>query len=116
MNKRHLYPKNWQSLRLMVIIRDKFCCTICGIHQDKIVSKKGKLIGLHVMHLDGNTFNNAFSPSDPVFNNPNNNLASGCPSCHKMYDKLHNNQEHISKKENHQVIDLASLNMVLPGK
>lgn len=106
MNKRHLYPKNWLKLRVMILIRDGFCCTICGIHESKITDRKGKQRSLHVMHLDGNTFNNKYTLTGEVFNNPLNNLASGCPFCHYIYDLHHNKPPVFSKKENHQIIDM----------
>lgn len=109
MNKRYLYPKNWNSLRCMIIIRDKFCCTICGKYESTLVSKKGKKLSLHVMHLDGNTFNNKYVLDGPVFNNPNNNLASGCPNCHRIYDLNSNNQVHTKIKIANVVVDLSNM-------
>lgn len=109
MNKRSIYPKNWEYLRMVIKVRDNNKCQICGIEGDKVVSKKGKLVGLHCMHLDGNTYNNKYILNGVIFNNSENNLAMGCPTCHKMYDRQNNNQEHVTKKENAIVLDMSNL-------
>lgn len=109
MNKRHLYPKNWNSLKLIIRIRDRFSCQICGKKESEIYSKKGKKLSLHVMHLDGNTFNNKYVASGSLFNNVENNLVSGCPSCHRLYDRRNGIPENYTKKQNHQIIDLSNI-------
>jgi 5-methylcytosine-specific restriction endonuclease McrA len=107
MNKRYKYPKNWNALRTIIIIRDKFSCSICGIKESHILSIKGLKRSLHVMHLDGNTYNNQYVLEGELFNNPNNNLASGCPECHKLYDRQWNGTIIVKYKKNHQIVDLT---------
>jgi len=107
MNKRYLYPKDWNILRVKILIRDKFCCTICGIEEVKILSYKGTHRSLHVMHIDGNTKNNKYVLEGELFNNPDNNLASGCPECHKLFDRIHNSPPVYRKKENHVMLDMS---------
>lgn len=109
MNKRYLYPKGWEKIRVEIRVRDKYCCTICGREEKTLVSKKGKPLTLHCMHIDGNTYNNKFVLVGPVFNNPDNNLASGCPECHKMFDRLHHNTIHTTIKNTFVVKDLSGL-------
>jgi len=109
MNNRKLYPKNWQTLRLLIILRDEFRCTICGIQQYNIRSKSGKKMSLSVMHLDGNTFNNEYVLIPPWFNNPLNNLASACPSCHRIFDQQNGNISAFKKRENHTIVDLSNM-------
>lgn len=107
MNNRYKYPKNWEQLRVLILIRDKFICQICSIHQSKLLSKKGKKVSLHIMHLDGNTFNNNYVLQGSIFNNPLNNLASGCPRCHSMYDNSKFVHKEYKKKHNYSIIDLS---------
>jgi 5-methylcytosine-specific restriction endonuclease McrA len=104
MRNRWKYPKNWQQLRVIIIIRDKFCCTICGIHESKIKDAKGRRRSLHVMHLDGNTMNNKYTEDKNYFNNPDNNLASGCPKCHKLYDTQYNTSYKSNPKFKAEVV------------
>lgn len=109
MNNRSKYPKNWEQLRLLIKIRDQFCCTICGRKESVLISKKGKSCSLHVMHLDGNTFNNVYTVEGNIFNNVDNNLASGCPECHRIYDQRHNKNSVYIVKQNHQIVDMNFL-------
>lgn len=107
MNNRHKYPKNWEQLRVLIKIRDGFKCTICGKKESELSDKKGKPVSLHVMHLDGDTFNNQYTTDGKIFNNPKNNLASGCPFCHRVFDqRLGNNKKYVMK-QNHVVVDLS---------
>lgn len=115
MNKRYLYPKGWEKIRVIIRVRDNFTCTICGIHESKLVSKNGKPLTLHCMHLDGNTFNNKYVLVGEIFNNPDNNLASGCPFCHKLYDRQHHNTEHVKYKPATIVKDLSNLIQLILG-
>jgi hypothetical protein len=110
-NQRNKYPLNWQTLRVCILVRDKFCCTICGRSEVSLRSKKMKKIKLHVMHLDGNTFNNLYTLTPPYFNNPNNNLASGCPICHKLFDAILGNSKKDPSVKNFQTIDISSINL-----
>src|SRR3970040_3190201 len=110
-NKRNKYPKNWLQLRIVILVRDKFTCTICGNSKSYIRDEKGKKISLHVMHLDGNSFNNVFTLAPPYFGNPNNNLASGCPSCHKLYDAQLGNKHNQHVVKNKQNINLSNINL-----
>jgi len=107
MNNRHLYPKNWQELRTLIRIRDEFQCTICGKKETELRTKKGNPTSLHVMHLDGDTFNNDYTTDGNIFNNEYNNLACGCPECHRIYDQRNGNNNRYVVKENHQIIDLT---------
>lgn len=109
MNNRNKYPKNWEQIRLVILLRDQFCCCLCGIHQSNIVNSKGKFASLHVMHLDGNSFNNVFVLNGNVFNNSDNNLASGCPTCHRIYDRQFGYDHWVNKKQNHQIVDMSML-------
>jgi hypothetical protein len=109
MNHRYKYPRNWNSLKMIIRVRDSFRCTICGIHENQIVSSKGKKLSLHCMHIDGNSYNNNYTMDGPIFNNNDNNLASGCPTCHRLFDAQFNNQYVVKKKQNHQVLDMSNL-------
>lgn len=106
MNHRYKYPKNWDQLRVIILIRDNFTCTICGKHQDEIFDTKGKNRSLHIMHLDGNTYNNKYVLDGSVYDNPDNNLASGCYRCHRLYDIQFKQSYSSNKKVNHQVVGL----------
>jgi 5-methylcytosine-specific restriction endonuclease McrA len=75
MKNRKNYPKDWERIRFTILQRDMFKCQLCGIAEKNLFSRKGKKLSLHIMHLDGNTFNNS-----PL------NLLSGCPSCHCRHD------------------------------
>lgn len=107
MNNRKQYPKNWEQLRVLIKIRDKFTCTICGKKESELRTKKGKPTSLHCMHLDGNSYNNVYTLAGDVFNNVDNNLASGCPDCHRLYDRRNNVVSKYVVKQNHQIIDLS---------
>ena len=107
MNKRELYPKNWEQLRVLIKIRDGYCCTICGKKESELRTKNNKPTSLHVMHLDGNTFNNQYNPEVNIFNDENNNLASGCPTCHRLYDRRHGYDKKYTVKQNHQIVDMS---------
>lgn len=107
MRNRHLYPKNWEKLRVLIKIRDEFRCTICGKKESELKDKNGRNVSLHVMHIDGNTFNNVYTTDANIFNNPNNNLASGCPSCHRLLDQRNGSNKNYRVKQNFQVIDLS---------
>lgn len=106
MNNRKQYPKNWEQLRVLIKLRDEYKCTICGKKESELRTKKGKPTSLHVMHLDGDSFNNEYTVDGIIFNNPYNNLASGCPDCHRLYDRRNNVNSKYVVKENHQIVDM----------
>lgn len=108
-NKREIYPLNWQQVRIVILIRDRFCCTICGSDFTKFGSYKIRSKKLHVMHLDGNTFNNKYTLTGSIFNTSDNNLASGCNVCHRLYDAQLGNKIVPKGLVNNQVVHISSL-------
>lgn len=107
MNNRKQYPKNWEQLRVLIKIRDQFKCTICDKKESELRTKKGKPASLHCMHLDGDTYNNKYTLAGNVFNNDDNNLATGCPECHRLYDRRNNVSSKYVVKQNHQIVDMS---------
>ncbi len=61
------YGDDWEAIRYLVYLRDKFTCQHCGI----------KGIGLHIHHK---------IPFLQTFDNSLKNLITLCPSCHRKED------------------------------
>jgi len=70
------YPRNWKSLRKLVLDRDGHKCTVC----------KRRDVSLHIHHVDKNTKNNKLS-----------NLETKCNQCHPSNHK----NRHFVKKVNY---------------
>ena len=71
----HTGSKAWALLRRKVLVRDGFCCVLCG-HFDE---------SNHVDHIDGNSWKNDMS-----------NLRTLCQPCHAKHGKQgdHTPSEH----------------------
>jgi len=65
-----LKDPRWQKKRLQVFERDNWCCTNCGVKENS----------LHVHHRKYESYNEPW-------NEPLNNLATLCESCHKETHK-----------------------------
>ncbi len=106
---KHLYPKDWQSIRTEVLIRADSKCEFCGVpnhvegcwtsegfddclelpsllRQRKTEGYKVIRIVLTIAHLD----------HDPT-NNDMSNLRALCQRCHNRYDRKHRDE---SRKRN----------------
>jgi 5-methylcytosine-specific restriction endonuclease McrA len=61
------YPRNWNSLRRHVYVRDRHCCTACG-------RKGGRKVALHAHHV---------VPLSRGGRNTLDNLVTLCGDCHR---------------------------------